>query len=245
MRDTLKMIRYAAIAWREYPRMAGQPNGQSRKLHAELICWGLAATLIVAASSYAIGRRSFSATGASSETTLTATVGSVVKLPEALAMESTISGDGQTIATPFVADIVLERRPDHQGSNRGALRAADGGGASETTFEADDGARNVRSISSAQTIEGASGRLIRIGRYLSEEEAAKGLEEAVRHYPGMHKLQSLAVAIKSLRDGHTYYRLQVATGSEAQSEVLCERVRELHQNCTIIGSNEPSGETAL
>jgi hypothetical protein len=95
-----------------------------------------------------------------------------------------------------------------------------------------------------QTIEGASGRLVRIGHFATASEAERGWETVLTQYPGMQRLRSLPVAIKSLRDGHLYYRLQVGTTSEAHSDVVCQRVRDMDQSCTVIGSDEGSGESA-
>ena len=100
-------------------------------------------------------------------------------------------------------------------------------------------------IWSAQVVEGASGRLVRIGHFATVGEAQKGWEAVLRQYPGMQRLRSVPIAIKSLRDGHTYYRLQVGTTSTAHSDVLCQRARDMDQSCTVIGSDEGSGENSL
>jgi hypothetical protein len=53
------------------------------------------------------------------------------------------------------------------------------------------------------------------------------------------------VPVQSLRNGRTYYRLQMGTTSQAHSEVLCQRMRMIGQSCVVIevynrGQAEPA-----
>jgi hypothetical protein len=93
-------------------------------------------------------------------------------------------------------------------------------------------------------VEGAAGKLVRVGKFTTAGEAAKGWETAVRQDPGMERLQALPVAIKSLRDGHVYYRLQIGTRSAEHSAVVCDRLQKVHQSCTIIGTTENTSDPA-
>jgi hypothetical protein len=96
-----------------------------------------------------------------------------------------------------------------------------------------------------QTVEGAAGRLVRIGRFETALEAQKSWDTVLRKYPGMERLKVLPVPVKSLRDGQLYYRLQVGTTSQAHSEVVCDRVRNMDQSCTVIGSEEGASDSGL
>ena len=97
----------------------------------------------------------------------------------------------------------------------------------------------------ADTVEGASGKLVRVGKFTTAGEAEEGWHKVLRQYPGMQRLSALPVPIKSLRDGHVYYRLQIGTNSLEHSEVLCNRVQNMHQSCTIIGTDESRIDLAI
>jgi hypothetical protein len=58
-------------------------------------------------------------------------------------------------------------------------------------------------------------------------------------YPGMKRIPALVVPVQSLRNGQTYYRLQMGTTSQAHSEVLCQRMRIIGQSCVVIGLQVP------
>lgn len=84
-------------------------------------------------------------------------------------------------------------------------------------------------------VEGASGRMVRIGTFASARQAKRGWWKVVGTYPGMTRIQTLVVPVRSLRNGETYYRLQMGTTSHAHSEVLCQRMRIIGQSCVVIG----------
>jgi len=54
----------------------------------------------------------------------------------------------------------------------------------------------------------------------------------------MKKIPALVVPVASLRNGKTYYRLQMGTSSQAHSEVLCQRMRIIGQSCVVVGLQE-------
>jgi hypothetical protein len=87
----------------------------------------------------------------------------------------------------------------------------------------------------ARVIDGASGRLVRIGTFATAHQAKKGWWAVMRLYPGMKRLPALVVPVQSLRDGRVYYRLQMGTTSQAHSEVLCQRMRMIALSCVVIG----------
>lgn len=84
-------------------------------------------------------------------------------------------------------------------------------------------------------VEGAAGRMVRIGTFATPRQAKKGWWKVVGTYPGMKRIQTLVVPVRSLRNGQTYYRLQMGTTSHAHSEVLCQRMRVVGQSCVVIG----------
>ena len=84
-------------------------------------------------------------------------------------------------------------------------------------------------------VDGASGRMVRIGTFASPRQAKRGWWKVVGTYPGMKRIPALVVPVRSLRNGQTYYRLQMGTTSQAHSEVLCQRMRIVGQSCVVIG----------
>jgi hypothetical protein len=94
--------------------------------------------------------------------------------------------------------------------------------------------------------DGASGRLVRIGTFSTARQAKKGWWAIMRVNPALKRLPALVVPVQSLRDGRTYYRLQMGTTSQAHSEVLCQRMRIIGQSCVVIEvNNRGQDEVAL
>jgi hypothetical protein len=84
-------------------------------------------------------------------------------------------------------------------------------------------------------VEGAAGRLVRIGSFASEADARAGWTKLLDEHPGMARLDTATVGGKSLRNGQPFYRVQVGTSSHAHSEVVCQRARALGLSCSVIG----------
>ncbi|HKX90868.1 MAG TPA: hypothetical protein VJM15_00370 [Sphingomicrobium sp.] len=85
-----------------------------------------------------------------------------------------------------------------------------------------------------RVVEGASGRLVRIGAFRTSRQAKKGWWAIVKMNPTLKRLPALVVPVQSMRNGHTYYRLQMGTTSQAHSTVLCQRMRMIGQSCVVI-----------
>ena len=81
----------------------------------------------------------------------------------------------------------------------------------------------------------AAGRMVRIGTFATPAQAKKGWRGVVHIYPGMKPIPAVVVPLRSLRDGRTYYRLQMGTTSQAHSEILCQRMRIIGQSCVVVG----------
>jgi hypothetical protein len=89
-----------------------------------------------------------------------------------------------------------------------------------------------------RVVDGASGRLIRVGAFRTAHQAKKGWWAIVRVNPTLKHLPALVVPVQSLRNGQVYYRLQMGTTSQAHSTVLCQRMRMIAQSCVVIDERE-------
>jgi hypothetical protein len=94
-----------------------------------------------------------------------------------------------------------------------------------------------------RVIDGASGRLVRVGAFRTAHQAKKGWWAIVRMNPTLKRLPALVVPVQSLRNGRVYYRLQMGTTSQAHSTVLCQRMRMIAQSCVVI--DQRGSEVAL
>lgn len=90
----------------------------------------------------------------------------------------------------------------------------------------------------ALSSKGAAGRMVRIGAFDSRAQAKKGWRRLMSIYPGMIGIPAAVVGAPSLRDGKTYYRLQIGTTSTFNSQVLCQRMRMIGQSCVVVGLDE-------
>jgi hypothetical protein len=94
-------------------------------------------------------------------------------------------------------------------------------------------------------LDGASGRLVRVGTFSTVRQAKKGWWAIVRMNPALKHLPALVVPVQSQRNGRVYYRLQMGTTSQAHSTVLCQRMRMIGQGCVVIGLNSAGQEIAM
>lgn len=85
-------------------------------------------------------------------------------------------------------------------------------------------------------IDGASGRLVRIGAFVTPHQAKRGWWAITKVNPALKHLPALVVPVQSLRNGRVYYRLQMGTTSQAHSAVLCQRMRMIAESCVVIGT---------
>ena len=82
--------------------------------------------------------------------------------------------------------------------------------------------------------QGAYGRLVRIGAFGSPLQAKLGWRYMVRAYPAVAHLQAIVVESRNSR-GRTFYRFQIGTTSQAHSEVLCQRMEKIGLSCAVVG----------
>lgn len=92
-----------------------------------------------------------------------------------------------------------------------------------------------------RVIDGASGRLVRIGAFGSPHQAKRGWWAITKVNPALKRLPALVVPVQSLRNGRVYYRLQMGTTSLAHSTVLCRRMRMIAESCVVIGTGAGAG----
>jgi len=92
-----------------------------------------------------------------------------------------------------------------------------------------------------RVIDGASGRLVRIGAFVSPHQAKRGWWAITKVNPALKRLPALVVPVQSLRNGRVYYRLQMGTTSQAHSTVLCQRMRMISESCVVIGIGAGAG----
>jgi mRNA-degrading endonuclease toxin of MazEF toxin-antitoxin module len=95
-----------------------------------------------------------------------------------------------------------------------------------------------------RVIDGAAGRLVRIGAFASAHKAKRGWWAIVRANPALERLPALVVPVRSFRTGRVYYRLQMGTTSQAHSAVLCQRIRMIAKSCVVIGAGEGPNQGA-
>ena len=125
---------------------------------------------------------------------------------------------------------VVKRAPE---KNLGLSRA--GGEPAPTVQETPKPALPVRLEPwPVRVIEGAAGRLVRVGAFSSVHQAKRGWWAIVRVNPSLKRLPALVVPVRSLRDGRVYYRLQMGTTSQAHSAVLCQRMRMIAEPCVVL-----------
>jgi hypothetical protein len=96
-----------------------------------------------------------------------------------------------------------------------------------------------------RVLDGASGRLVRVGAFATARQAKKGWWAIVRMNPTLKRLPALVVPVQSYRDGRVYYRLQMGTTSQAHSAVLCQRMRMIGQSCVVVGLNATARGIAM
>jgi hypothetical protein len=205
-----------------------------------LVTLGLLSTLLVAGVSYWLGMRTAPADGLS-ETTPSTTIElpePVVGKPEVIPSEPSVADAApRPLATPEAepqrAAPTIERKTPPRSKPKTTVR--------KRAAPAEP-KKAVLKPWPVREVEGASGRMVRIGTFASSRQAKRGWWKVVGTYPGMKKIPTLVVPVQSLRNGKTYYRLQMGTTSQAHSEVLCQRMRIIGQSCVVIGLPQPKTE---
>ena len=210
--------------------------------------WAVAAMLAIAGASYWLGQASKRETPVESDAgSLRATVPLPQPAEPAPKVEPIVAPPIPIIVErPVIKHVVIERvapapaaaeptaPPDE------ATPPAEG----ETTAAADSNTAAVAPPPVAKpaytgpwpvrVVDGASGRLIRVGAFRTARQAKKGWWAIVKMNPALKHLPALVVPVQSFRNGQVYYRLQMGTTSQAHSTVLCQRMRMIGQSCVVI-----------
>ena len=199
-----------------------------------LIALGLFTAMLVAGASYWLGMQTApnGDSGALAPSTTIDLPEPIVGKPEVIPTEPTVADaepQRQAIpeAEPQRVAPTIERRAPVRAKQRAAARKP-----AVTTASPKKTALRFWPV---REVDGAAGRMVRIGTFATPRQAKKGWWKVVGTYPGMKKIPTLVVPVASLRNGKTYYRLQMGTTSQAHSEVLCQRMRIIGQSCVVIG----------
>lgn len=242
--DALKIVRFAVIA--AEPASMRSTRGGNVAGRMELLRWILAGSFLIAAASYWLGIRSLDHDEIANQRSITLTPGSsTVRIPPVINVKPAPSDvepkslgafrrNSSTKEEPPQPPLAKESpAPEREPATTDAKAPADAAKPGEES----QGATPTWPV---QEIEGADGRLVRVGRFATAAEAESHWQTVLRNNPAMRRFPTITVPMKSLRDGHPYYLLQVATASQAQSASVCERMRESNHPCTIIGADENS-----
>ena len=205
-----------------------------------LIALGVIAAVLVAGASYWLGMQT-----APVDESAAVAPSTTIELPEP------IVGKTEAIPTePTVADAEPQRQaiPEAEPQRvtptierRAPVRAKRRVSARKPAVTAAAPKKTAPRFWPVREVDGAAGRMVRIGTFATPRQAKKGWWKVVGTYPGMKRIQTLVVPVRSLRNGQTYYRLQMGTTSHAHSEVLCQRMRIVGQSCVVIGLPAKSG----
>jgi hypothetical protein len=236
-------------------------DAPARRRPGGILPWALAAILLVAGISYWLGL-STSGREASWFGREAGTSGSTVPLPEPRAAEPQALPIPERVerVEPLAAEpISIVEQPAAEPVHRATVERVnymavapvaaptspeakvDADGAEADAAEA-EGPPQVWPV---RIIDGASGRLVRIGTFADAHQAKKGWWAIMKVNPALNHLPALVVPVRSLRDGQVYYRLQMGTTSQAHSTVLCQRMRMIAQSCVVIGLHGEGSEVAM
>ena len=239
-----------ALGLDRLPWLPDEP-ARMRKPASNLLGWAAGVILLVAALAYWLGLRSAEDTPPAAESSLVQPH-ATVRLPDASGQSR--SFEAQPVAAPKVEPIVAPPIPvlESQASEPRRARVERAHPKPESAVEAPE--TNVENEAAAieaapvpeaprpaasgpwpvRVVDGASGRLVRIGAFRTAHQAKKGWWAIVRVNPTLKRLPALVVPVQSLRNGQVYYRLQMGTTSQAHSTVLCQRMRMIAQSCVVI-----------
>jgi len=251
MTDSRVALGMDRLPWlTDEPVRPAAPSQPTKAAGGGMLGWAFVVLLVVAGLAYWVGQRSVEDLAPAGQSALTQPQASAV-LPPATTPAPPV--EAQPIPSPKVEPMVAPAIPVVE-SQPVAPRAAPvervqvtdepapAGTADETASTADE------SISAAPTpakpvftgpwpvrvVDGASGRLVRVGAFRTPRLAKKGWWAIVKMNPTLKHLPALVVPVQSLRDGRVYYRLQMGTTSQAHSTVLCQRMRMIAQSCVVI-----------
>ena len=250
----------AAVGLDRLPWLADEPKPRASRGMSGLAGWLVAAVLLIAGVSYWLGIRSAEQPASESRSEI-ASPTTTVPLPRPRSTQPQVPTATMPEVEPIVAPPIsvaeepssprLTRRLKTISAARSERPEAARADNSEDDASASDEQEAAPKVDPhrpwpVRVKDGASGRLVRIGTFSTARQAKKGWWAIMRVNPALKRLPALVVPVQSLRDGRTYYRLQMGTTSQAHSEVLCQRMRIIGQSCVVIEvNNRGQDEVAL
>ena len=205
--------------------------------------WLVGAVILVAGASYWFGMNSWTVSQPPVDRSRAGPPAATVRLPDAAPAQP------QVQPTPMPVIDEPASAPRRVSATHSKTRSEPSGASVESAAKADEEAApkvGVHKPQSSQVwpvrvVDGASGRLVRVGTFRTARQAKKGWWAIVRMNPTLKRLPALVVPVQSQRDGRVYYRLQMGTTSQAHSTVLCQRMRMIGQSCVVIDERRSAG----
>ena len=246
----------AAVGLDRLPWLSDEPARKAPKTGGgfSLLGWAVAVLLAVAGLSYWLGVRTAQPEAQAPRATTTNPVPAPRSQTPAPEIAQPAPAIEPMVAPPIPIEAIPEPEPKvvrrHLKSVEPARPHRDAE-AAETRSTPDKEATEPERVNDplrpwpVRVIDGASGRLVRIGTFTTAHQAKKAWWAIMRINPALKRLPALVVPVQSLRDGRTYYRLQMGTTSQAHSAVLCQRMRMIGQSCVVIGVEDRGSEIAM
>lgn len=231
------------------PWLADEPPKRCRRWSPELVTWAAVATILISAISYRAGIESRGSTDVEEERGYTSKV--ALPAPPPLAPSTSNADEPSRAASDSASTISHQQEagapsePAEQIANRLPKKVTKDRGSGSQGDVSLENAADEAPLWPLDKVEGASGRLLRVGNFGSAEEASERWRTALRQYPDMQRIPTRVVPMKSLRTGQTQYRIQIGTTSRAHSEELCRKLRAIEQSCTMIGADEGTVESRM
>jgi hypothetical protein len=238
-----------ALGLDRLPWLPDEPVRAPRKPKPAPILWPwlVAAVILIAAGSYWLGTRSWELAPPAVPPPSAAQPQATVHLPEPVAAQPQVRTAPMPEVEPIVAPpmpVIDEPAPAPRRAPvvRSRPKSAPSGSGTVTQAQADEEAApkvvvhrsGPPQVWPVRAVEGASGRLVRVGAFRTARQAKKGWWAIVKMNPTLKHLPALVVPVQSLRNGRVYFRLQMGTTSQAHSAVLCQRMRMIAQSCVVI-----------
>jgi len=236
-----------ALGLDRLPWLPDEPVRAPRKPRAAPTVWPwlVAAVILVAGLSYWVGMNSWNVSPPLVEQPPAGPPAATVRLPEAVPAQPQVQPTPMPEVEPIVAPpmpVIDEPTPTPRPAPVVRTNPEPSASGAESAARADEEAAPKVVVHKPQStqvwpvrvVEGASGRLVRVGTFRTARLAKKGWWAIVRMNPTLKRLPALVVPVQSQRDGRVYYRLQMGTTSQAHSAVLCQRMRMIGQSCVVI-----------
>jgi len=239
-----------ALGMDRLPWLPDEP-ARTRQSSGNMLGWAAFVILLVAGLAYWLGQRSAEVAPPAPESSLTRPE-ATIRLPDAAGPAR--PADVQPVTPPRAEPIaappipIMESQPAPRRAAVERVRPRPEAVVEETPGDAEAESQLNQTIAAQEApkkpvatgpwpvraVEGASGRLVRVGAFRTARQAKKGWWAIVKVNPTLKRLPALVVPVQSQRNGNVYYRLQMGTTSQAHSAVLCQRMRMIAQSCVVI-----------